>query len=465
MQPPCVMTVAGSDSGGGAGIQADLKTFMMQGCYGLSVITVLTAQNTRAVSAIEAPTPGFVAEQLRMVMADFPIRAAKTGMLFSAPIIEAVADELAKRDFPLVVDPVCVAQSGARLLLPEAVEALKTRILPLADVLTPNRHEAELLAGLSIATAEDGREAMERLLALGAKAVLLKGGHFEAVGDSDRAVLTDRLMTSDGQVRVFVRPLVATRNTHGTGCTLSAAIAARLAFGNPLPEAVEAARDYLQLALRAAYDLGGGDGPVHHLIPFVRQRDRLAALSSLERAGRVLATLGGLAEIVPEAGGDMVLALPFAASVADVAGLSGRLTKDYRGVVHVPDGAIFGASPDAALAILAVGARVADTRCMATVRCTEAILAVLQDAGILVVSFNGDEAGATGDAALGAGIGRALSGCPHPERVGAVRDCGATGREPLVRLLGRDADAVLGLLRLLCSRLGVPSPGLCNVGE
>ena len=121
MHPPCVLTVAGSDSGGGAGIQADLKTIMMQGCYGLSVVTALTAQNTRAVTAIEAPTPGFVAEQLRAVLADFPIRAAKTGMLFSAPIIAAVADGLTQKDFPLVVDPVCVAQSGARLLLPEAM--------------------------------------------------------------------------------------------------------------------------------------------------------------------------------------------------------------------------------------------------------------------------------------------------------------------------------------------------------
>jgi hydroxymethylpyrimidine/phosphomethylpyrimidine kinase len=270
MQPPCVLTVAGSDSGGGAGIQADLKTIMMQRCYGLSVITALTAQNTCGVTAIEAPTPGFVAEQLRVVMADFPIRAAKTGMFFSAAIIEAVADQLAAKPFPLVVDPVCVAQSGARLLLPEAVAALKARILPLADLLTPNRHEAELLAGLSIATAEDAREAGRRLLALGARAVLLKGGHFEVTSTADGAMVTDLLLVADGGEWEFVRPFVPTRNTHGTGCTLSAAIAAHLALGKPLPEAVEAARDYLQSALMTAYDLGGGDGPVNHLAPYLR---------------------------------------------------------------------------------------------------------------------------------------------------------------------------------------------------
>mgnify|MGYP001293302004 CR=1 FL=1 len=276
MQPPCVLTVAGSDSGGGAGIQADLKTFMMQGCYGLSVITALTAQNTRAVTAIEAPTPGFVSEQLRAVLSDFPIRAAKTGMLFSAPIIEAVADALATKVFPLVVDPVCVAQSGARLLLPEAVEALKARILPLADLLTPNRLEAELLAGCAIVTGEDAREAGRRLLALGAGAVLLKGGHFELPGQTAGAVVTDRLFTAEGREWVYARPYVVTHNTHGTGCTLSAAIAAHLALGKPLSESVQAARDYLQLALTTAYDLGGGDGPVNHLAPYLRlmrQRD------------------------------------------------------------------------------------------------------------------------------------------------------------------------------------------------
>jgi len=270
MQPPCVLTVAGSDSGGGAGIQADLKTFMMQGCYGLTALTALTAQNTRAVTAIEAPTPGFVAEQLRAVMADFPIRAAKTGMLFSEPIIEAVAGELAHKSFPLVVDPVCVAQSGARLLLPEAVAALVSRMFPLADLLTPNRHEAELLAGMTIAGPADARAAAGRLLALGAKAVLLKGGHFEVAGEPGQGVVTDVLVTAEGLTREYVRPHVATHNTHGTGCTLSAAIAAHLALGKALPEAVEAARDYLQSALATAYDLGGGDGPVNHLAPYLR---------------------------------------------------------------------------------------------------------------------------------------------------------------------------------------------------
>ena len=270
MGHPCALTIAGSDSGGGAGIQADLKTFMMQGCYGLSVITALTAQNTCAVSAIEAPTPGFVAEQLRAVRADFPIRAAKTGMLFSDAIITAVADGLADKDFPLVVDPVCVAQSGGRLLLPEAVEALAARMFPLADLLTPNRPEAELLAGMPITGRDDATTVIGRLLALGARAVLLKGGHFQDGEAAGSGLVADRLVLADGREWEYRRPYVATRNTHGTGCTLSAAITAHLALGKTLPEAVEAARDYLQLALETAWDLGDGDGPVNHLAPYAR---------------------------------------------------------------------------------------------------------------------------------------------------------------------------------------------------
>ena len=270
MAHPCALTIAGSDSGGGAGIQADLKTFMMQGCYGLSVITALTAQNTRSVTAIEAPTPGFVAEQLRVVRADFPLRAAKTGMLFSEAIINAVADGLVGKDFPLVVDPVCVAQSGSRLLESEAVEALKTRMFPLADLITPNRHEAELLAGMAIASREDADTVIRRLLALGARAVLLKGGHFASGEAAGAGFVADRLVLADGRGWELVRPYVDTHNTHGTGCTLSAAITAHLALGKAMPEAVEAARDYLQLALETSWDLGHGDGPVNHLAPYTR---------------------------------------------------------------------------------------------------------------------------------------------------------------------------------------------------
>lgn len=263
--PPCVLTIAGSDSGGGAGIQADLKTFMALNTYGSSVITALTAQNGLGVTGIHAPDGAFVALQLETVLKGFPVAAAKTGMLFSAEIIKSVAAGLRKHladggaSFPLVVDPVSVSQSGHRLLAEDAVSALVEYIVPLADLLTPNKPEAEMLAGMAIDTAEDLQTAIERILALGPKAVLVKGGHF----DSDIEV-TDWLARPGEEPQRLAQPKVNTVNNHGTGCTLGAAITAYLAHGLSLREAVLAAQRYLNLCLRESYTPGLGCGPVNH---------------------------------------------------------------------------------------------------------------------------------------------------------------------------------------------------------
>lgn len=437
MQPPCVLTVAGSDSGGGAGIQADLKSIMMQGCYGLSVITALTAQNTRGVTAIEAPTPGFVAEQLRAVLSDFPIRAAKTGMLFSAPIIEAVVGELAGKTFPLVVDPVCVAQSGANLLQSEAVSALKARLFPLAALVTPNRHEAELLAGMAIDSPATAREAMERLLSLGAGAVLLKGGHFEARDADGRAVRTDWLLTAGGELHEYVRPHVDTVHTHGTGCTLSAAIAAHLALGEPLPRAVESARDYLQLALRCSYPLGNGEGPVHHLMPFVRQADRLDVLDRLAQAGSALGAVPGLAAIVPPGGARMALAVALAASDADVASLD---------ILATGSGARFGLGGEASrllLALTGVGMRY---RCLLPLRHDPEVLQPLEALGTTTVSLAAVDGGA---AAFAPDVRGVLTGLGDAETVCVLCGQGGGARKPQAFLLGRDTASVLNKVRAL----------------
>ncbi|MCH5277320.1 MAG: bifunctional hydroxymethylpyrimidine kinase/phosphomethylpyrimidine kinase [Desulfovibrionaceae bacterium] len=260
LHPPSILTIAGSDSGGGAGIQADLKTMTMLGAYGMSVITALTAQNGLGVTGIHAPDPSFVALQLRTVLEGFPVQAAKTGMLFSSAIIGAVADILATRNFPLVVDPVCVSQSGHTLLEEDAVEALRERILPLADLLTPNRPEAELLAGMPIRSDADTAEAGRRLLAMGARAVLIKGGHCEGTP----IFVTDWLITPDHDPDPLRQPHVDTPNNHGTGCTLSAAIATWLGFGMPLRVAVTRAQEYLNTGLRHAYAPGEGAGPPCH---------------------------------------------------------------------------------------------------------------------------------------------------------------------------------------------------------
>lgn len=259
LAPPNILTVAGSDSGGGAGIQADLKTIMALGCYGMSVITALTAQNGLGVAGIDAPEPEFVALELKTVLEGFPVAAAKTGMLFSAGIIRAVAPILRKRRFPLVVDPVSVSQSGSRLLEEDAVTALREEMLPGCDLFTPNRPEAEMLTGLAIASLEDAAAAGEKLLGMGPAAVLIKGGHM-----ASSVVVTDVLCRPGMEPKFLPQARVETTNNHGTGCTLSAAIAAELGKGLPLEAAVAAAQRFLNRALRAAYAPGEGCGPVNH---------------------------------------------------------------------------------------------------------------------------------------------------------------------------------------------------------
>jgi hydroxymethylpyrimidine/phosphomethylpyrimidine kinase len=256
-----VLTIAGSDCGGGAGIQADLKTFSALRTYGCSVIAALTAQNTRAVTAIHEVPPAFVTAQLDAVFDDIEIAAVKIGMLSSSAIIAAVAGGLERHGAKnVVLDPVMVAKSGDRLLRPDAVAALKMRLLPLATVITPNLPEAGDLLGIEAPRDEAGMiAAAEALRALGPQAALVKGGHLAAAESTD-------ILADGGEPLTLVAPRLATANTHGTGCTLSAAIAALLGQGMALRDAVRAAKAYLTGAIAAADRLavGHGHGPVHH---------------------------------------------------------------------------------------------------------------------------------------------------------------------------------------------------------
>lgn len=259
---PRALTIAGSDSGGGAGIQADLKTFAALGCYGMSVITALTAQNTVAVTGIHPVPPEFIEQQIDAVMSDIGSDAVKIGMLHSSDVIHAVAGRLRQHGARnIVVDPVMVAKSGDRLLQPEAVEALASVLLPMATVITPNLPEAEALLGRPVVGVKQMREACVELAGLGPLAVLLKGGHLPGAQSPDLLYVR-----ADGSLSVLDADRIETDNTHGTGCTLSSAIAAYLARGYPISEAVAGAKDYITQAIRAGakYRLGHGHGPVHH---------------------------------------------------------------------------------------------------------------------------------------------------------------------------------------------------------
>lgn len=261
LRAPIAMTIAGSDSGGGAGIQADLKTFSALGVYGASTLTAITAQNTVAVTAVHELPTEIIAAQIEAVVTDIGVDAVKTGMLSSSAIVETVAQELQRHGIRnLVVDPVMVAKSGDPLLQQEAVDSLKTLLVPLAALVTPNVPEAETLTGLKIEGGEDMREAARQIVAMGARAVVVKGGHLSGPATD---LLYDGIEFSE-----FTSERFDTANTHGTGCTFASAAAAGLAQGKSVLDAVAQAKAYVTEAIRNSYPLGHGHGPVHHFYKF-----------------------------------------------------------------------------------------------------------------------------------------------------------------------------------------------------
>ena len=258
-----VLVVAGSDSGGGAGIQADIKTISMLNAYAATAITALTAQNTEGVFGIFPIPPEFIRQQIAVVLDDIGADAIKTGMLYDPAVIEAVVAVLQERGaaIPAVVDPVMVAKGGARLIEPDAIEALKRLLIARAEIVTPNLPEAEILCGSTIGNIAEMQAAGESLIALGCRAALVKGGHLPG------ETVSDVLVTAGGRIRVWENSRIATRHTHGTGCTLASAIAAGLAQGLGIENAVDRARTYVQRAIAGAPGLGRGHGPLDHAHP------------------------------------------------------------------------------------------------------------------------------------------------------------------------------------------------------
>ncbi len=252
------LTIAGSDPSGGAGLQADLKTFHHYGVYGEAVVTLITVQNTRGVDRVETLTPDLVLAQLDAVLADIPPAAAKTGALGSRAVIEAIADAAARFTFPLVIDPVMISKHGARLMDDESSEVLIRHLIPRAYLLTPNLDEAEAIVGFPVHTPEDMRRAASELAGMGAANVLVKGGHLQG-GDA-----LDILLLQSGEFAEFSVARVNTPHTHGSGCTYSAAITAGLAKGLALADAVERAKKFVTRAIQTAPGLGGGQGPLNH---------------------------------------------------------------------------------------------------------------------------------------------------------------------------------------------------------
>lgn len=459
---PCILTIAGSDSGGGAGIQADLKAVTVLGGFGLSVITALTAQNTRGVDAIHAPPASFVAQQLKSVLTDINVAAAKTGMLFSASIMKAVAPFLRQAEFPVVIDPVCVSQSGHKLLQEDAVEAMRELIFPHAALLTPNIPEAELFTGMTIRTPNDIAQAATKLLAMGPAAVLIKGGH-----GTDSVASTDWYARSGQKPLPFMQRRVNTTNNHGTGCTLSAAIATFLGHGLEMSQAVREAQRYLNLCLRDEIHVGQGSGPTNHIAPLLKERERWPVLRDLAGMVDELTAMPGIGRLVGRVGMNVALAMPYAVGFDEVASLDAPICRvvDGRGVDgRTTDGRVilagrpaYGVECDEAASLLAARKVREDLRCCLNLRPGEDVLGAVEAAEIAVARFDRSEAPAApsrnNDSALEWGAYHALSQHKAAQAVGALADKGAFGTEGGIRLWAAEPGEIVQMTARILKNL------------
>jgi hydroxymethylpyrimidine kinase/phosphomethylpyrimidine kinase len=441
-----ILTIAGSDSGGGAGIQADLKTITLLGGFGMSVLTALTAQNTVGVSGIHPVPSEFVGRQLDAVLSDIGADAVKTGMLHNPEAIEIVADRLSAHGITkIVVDPVMVAKGGDVLLEREARETLVRRLVSMALVVTPNIPEAEVLSKGSISCEEDVREAARVIHATGAKYVLIKGGHLEGPA-------TDRLYDGKDFLE-FSKARVDTPHTHGTGCIYAAAIATYLAMELNVAEAVGKAKDFIHASIRFGLPLGKGHGPANPFAPFARELEKYRVIEALKASfARLQGALVG--DLIPEVQSNLGYALSFAENLGDVAAFPGRLVRLDKGVASV-SGPAFGASRHIGTIILTAMRHDPGFRSAMNIRFSEGLIQQCKGFGWKVGSFDRREEPELikqqEGSSLEWGTEKVLSGETTIPDI--IFDRGDVGKEPMIRVLGKSPDEVVDkVLRLLSAR-------------
>ncbi|PSP78844.1 bifunctional hydroxymethylpyrimidine kinase/phosphomethylpyrimidine kinase [Halobacteriales archaeon QS_4_69_225] len=402
IEKPVVLTVAGSDSGGGAGIQADLKTIEATGGFGVSALTAVTAQNTTGVESTHVLPVDELEAQLGAVLSDFEVAAVKTGMLATTEVVETVTEYAADLDCPLVVDPVMVAATGDRLLT-EAAEAAYEDLVAAATLVTPNADEAAVLTDVEPEDEAGARLAGQRLLSTGADAALVKGGHIP--GDE----VLDVLVT-ETDIEVARHPRIDTDATHGSGCALSAAVATRLAHGEPLVDAVGRSVAFMERAVRYHHDVGEGPGAVHHLVALRNEATRDATAEAVRGVVRRLEA-ADVRPLIPEVGTNIVGATPYAESADETAAVEGRVTRGLDGVRT--DGVRFGASGHVARFLLSAREHLPDLRFAANCRFDDGVAAALEALGWTVAEHDGSAA--ADDATDGPGA--ALAGTEEPVAV------------------------------------------------
>ncbi|MEM3692098.1 MAG: bifunctional hydroxymethylpyrimidine kinase/phosphomethylpyrimidine kinase [Candidatus Korarchaeum sp.] len=437
---PVALTIAGSDSGGGAGIQADLKTFAALGVHGTVAITSITAQNTREVTAVQDVSVDVIRAQIEAVVSDIGVDAAKTGMLHTSEIIRAVAEEIRRHRFPLVVDPVMIAKSGAPLLKEEAVKSLIEELLPLAEVVTPNAREAEVLSGISVRSLDDARRAAKLIAEHGPRAVIVKGGHLEGGESID--------VLYDGDFTELRAERVGSRNTHGTGCSFSAAIAAELAKGRSIREAFRTAKLLVTEAIRYGLPVGKGHGPLNPMALLYKESERYSTILRVTEAVRILESIDDATKITPEVGINVAMSLPYASSPQDVAAIPGRMHlvgRKLRASAY-PE---FGASSHLARYILTARTYDPSVRAAVNVAYAEDLIVRLRELGLRVSWYDRREEPAEVKAKEGATVPWGMR--VAIERIGGMPDAvfhrGDWGKEPMVVLLGRDAVELANLVR------------------
>jgi hydroxymethylpyrimidine/phosphomethylpyrimidine kinase len=427
VSPPVALTVAGSDSGGGAGVQADLKTMEAHGVFGTSVLTAVTAQNTRGVEGSHVLPVAEIEAQYDAVVSDFDLGAVKTGMLAVEPTIDLLADRLASVGAPVVVDPVMVAASGDRLLDPDA-EAAYGDLIAEATLVTPNADEAAVLTGVEPVDRATAREAGETLVGMGADAALVTGGHV------DGETVVDTLVTGT-ETLSFEHPRIDTDATHGSGCALSSAVAAHLADGEDLGYAVEAGTAFMERAVRYSLDVGQGPGAVHHFAGLREAAERHRTMDDVELLVEALVERD-VSRLVPEVGMNVVGATAYAESVPETAAVEGRITRTVAGV-RPNRGIRLGASGHVARFLLAAREYDPDLRFAVNCRYDEETVAAARDLDGPVAAYDRDDE-PPGASTMGWGAERAFGGAG--ETPVAVLDPGGHGKEAIVKLVAETPE-------------------------
>ena len=440
VSPPVALTIAGSDSGGGAGIQADLKTMEAHDAFGTSVVTATTAQNTTGVQDVHVLPTDHIESQYRAVVDDFAVEAVKTGMLATAPVIETVVDCVADYPGPMVVDPVMVAATGDRLLSEDAEDAYND-LIARSTLVTPNVDEAEILTGMEIDDAADAERAARQLVDNGADAALVKGGHLDGEAVVDTLVIGTG---DDSRTERFSHPRIDTDATHGSGCTLSSAIAARLAGGESLTEAVAGGVAFMERAVRYGIDVGTGPGLVHHLVDIRERADRVAVTEAVESVVDRLVDRN-VETLVPDVGMGVVGATRYAETPAEVVGVDGRLTRTRNGV-RPPAGVRSGGSRGLARQLLSARETCPELRFAVNCRFDQSVETALSavDGPVVetvVTDANEERIDRVDHTAPVVGID--TERVANHEPPAAVVDRGDKGREPGVVLLAAEAETLI----------------------